>query len=155
LKQAFAAHFERLGMSLRRFEGPRTGRVEWPLPAITKTKDLEPLLDEWEAMPESERPTAIVVGADSIAVQLYAAMQKKGLQVGKDVSVLSFNHEKPLVLALHPSLTTIDIQAEAIGRRSVDQLRWRIEHPDDDLPSKLLIAPRIVVGESVADLNVS
>ena len=153
LKQAFANHADRLGMVLSRFEGPRLKKVVWPLPAITKTTDLDPLLDEWSCLSESERPTAIMVGADSIAVQLYAAMQKRGIQVGKDVSVLSFNHEKPLVLALHPSLTTIDIQAEAIGRRSVDQLRWRIEHPEDDLSCRILIAPRLVEGESVADLN--
>ncbi|MBT3480223.1 MAG: LacI family DNA-binding transcriptional regulator [Opitutales bacterium] len=153
LKQAFANHAERLGMHLSRFEGERLEKVVWPLPAITKTTDLEPLLDQWSAMSNEERPTAIMVGADSIAVQLYAAMQKRGLQVGKDVSVLSFNHEKPLMLALHPSLTTIDIQAEAIGKRSVDQLRWRIEHPEDSLSCRLLIAPRLVEGESVADLN--
>ncbi|MGK0236716.1 MAG: LacI family transcriptional regulator [Candidatus Pelagisphaera sp.] len=153
LKQAFANHAERLGMNLSRLEGPRLEKVVWPLPAITKTTDFEPLLDKWSAMPDAERPTSIMVGADSIAVQLYAAMKKRGLQVGKDISILSFNHEKPLMLALHPSLTTIDIQAEAIGKRAVDQLRWRIEHPEDTLSYRLLIAPRLVEGESVADLN--
>ena len=52
----------------------------------------------------------------------------------------------------HPSLTTIDVQAEAIGRRAVDQIRWRLDHPTDDIPTRILIEPKLVEGASVADL---
>lgn len=153
LKHAFLMQAQRRGMNLRFLEGKRSNTVRWPLPAITQPTDLIPLIDRWEAQPERERPTAIVVGADSIAVQLYTALQQRGLEVGKDVSVLSFNHEKPLVMGLDPSLTTIDIRAEAIGKRAMDQLRWRMDHVNDPLPTKILIAPRLIEGTSVANLN--
>ena len=153
LKHAFLMQAQRRGMTLQFLEGKRIESVRWPLPAITQPTDLIPLIDRWEAQPEAERPTAIVVGADSIAVQLYKALQQRGLEVGRDISVLSFNHEKPLVMGLDPSLTTIDIRAEAIGQRAMDQLRWRMDHPDDHLPTKVLVAPRLIEGTSVANLN--
>ncbi len=139
-------------MTVSEFEGRRNATVRWPLPAITRPTELHPLLDAWEALSPAERPTAILVGADSIAVQLYAALRARKLEVGRDLSVLSFNHEQPLVMSLDPVLTTIDIQAEAIGRRAVDQLRWRLAHPEDRLPTKILIQPRLVEGGSVATL---
>ncbi|MCB1123127.1 MAG: substrate-binding domain-containing protein, partial [Verrucomicrobiae bacterium] len=155
LKHAFAMQAQRRGMDLQFLEGKRSRTIQWPLPAITQPTDLVPLIDRWEALPEPDRPTAFVVGADSIAVQLYSALQQRGLQVGKDVSVLSFNHEKPLVIGLNPSLTTIDIRAESMGKRAVDQLRWRMDHLDDDTPTKVLIAPRLIEGTSVAILTPS
>jgi DNA-binding LacI/PurR family transcriptional regulator len=69
------------------------------------------------------------------------------------LSVLSFNHERPLVLGLNPALTTIDIRAETIGRRAVERLLWRIEHPEDDVATKIVVEPVLVEGASVATLN--
>lgn len=124
--------------------------MKWPLSAVTQPAEVLPLVERWQALPVTERPTAIIVGADSIAVQIYAALRQLGLKVGRDVSVLSFNHEKPLVMGLNPSLTTIDIHAEAIGRRAVQQLFWRIRNKTDDFPTKILVEPGLVEGDSVA-----
>lgn len=153
LKLSFTMHAQRLGMSVQPFEKPLTGPVRWPLPAITQPTELMPLLDRWIALPAETRPTAMLVTADSIAVQLYAALRQRGLQVGKDLSVLSFNHEKPLVGGLTPALTTIDIRAETIGRRAVERLLWRIDHPEDVIPTKIVVEPVLVEGGSVAALD--
>jgi DNA-binding LacI/PurR family transcriptional regulator len=153
LKMSFTMHAQRLGMTVQPFEGALGGVVRWPLPAITQPTDLMPLLDRWLAMSVETRPTAMLVPADSIAVQLYAALRQKGLQVGRDVSVLSFNHERPLVMGLAPALTTIDIRAETIGRRAVERLLWRIEHPEDVIPTKIVVEPVLVEGASVAMLE--
>lgn len=150
LKRAFSAHLQRLKMSLEYFERPLTGQVKWPLPAITRPTEVMPLLDVWERMSPEVRPTAIIVSADSIAVQVYAALRQKGLKVGRDLSILSFNHEKPLVMGLNPALTTLDIRAESIGRRAVEQLLWRIRNPDDSTATKILVEPQLVPGDSVA-----
>lgn len=150
LKRALSAHVQRLEMSLQYFEKTQTEPVKWPLPAVTSPAEVMPLVERWRALPESERPTAIIVGADSIAVQVYAALRQLEIQVGVDVSVLSFNHEKPLVMGLNPSLTTIDIRAEAIGRRAVQQLLWRIRNQGEDIPTKILVEPRLIEGSSVA-----
>jgi LacI family transcriptional regulator len=153
LKLSFTLHAQRLGLSVQAFENPLIEPIRWPLPAITDPAALLPLLDRWAALAPEVRPTAMVVSADSIAVQLYAALRRRGLQVGRDVSVLSFNHEKPLVAGLTPALTTIDIRAETIGRRAVERLLWRIDHPDDLVPTKILVAPVLVEGGSVARVD--
>jgi LacI family transcriptional regulator len=150
LKRALSAHVQRLGMSLQFFEKTQGEAVKWPLPAVTRPAEVMPLLERWEALPPAERPTAVVVGADSIAVQLYAALRQRGLRVGTDLSVLSFNHEKPLVMGLNPPLTTLDVRAEAIGRRAVQQLFWRIRNKADAIPTKILVEPTLVEGGSVA-----
>lgn len=153
LKRALAAHVQRLGMTLQYFEKTQSELVKWPLPAITRPEEVMPLLDRWHALPPAERPTAMIVNADSIAVQVYAALQQRKLRVGEDLSVLSFNHEKPLVMGLSPSLTTIDVRAEAIGRRAVQQLCWRIRNRSDTVPTKILVEPCLVEGGSVAVLK--
>jgi DNA-binding LacI/PurR family transcriptional regulator len=153
LKLSFTAHVQRLGLSVQAFENPLTEPIRWPLPAITDPAVLRPLLDRWAALAPGTRPTAMVVSADSIAVQLYAALRLRGMQVGREVSVLSCNHEKPLVAGLTPPLTTIDIRAETIGRRAVERLLWRIEHPEDAIPTKILVEPVLVEGGSVGTIN--
>jgi DNA-binding LacI/PurR family transcriptional regulator len=153
LKLCFTMHAQRLGIHVQPFENATTEPVRWPLPAISRPSDLMPLLDRWLALPDRGRPTAMLVSADSIAVQLYAAMSQRGLQVGRDLSVLSFNHEQPLVVGLNPPLTTIDIRAETIGRRAVERLLWGIDHPKDTVPTRVVVEPVLVEGRSVADLT--
>ncbi len=150
LKRALSAHVQRLGMNLQLFEKTAADTVKWPLPAITRPAEVMPLLERWEALPKAERPTAMIVVADSIAVQLYGALHQRGLKVGEDLSILSFNHEKPLVMGLNPRLTTLDVRAEAIGRRAVQQLFWRIRNKADGIPTKILVEPALVEGGSVA-----
>jgi LacI family transcriptional regulator len=153
LKLSFTMHAQRLGMTVQPFEKTLAGPVRWPLPAIMQPEDIMPLLGRWLEMPAEARPTAMLVPADSIAVQLYAALRQSGLQVAKDLSVLSFNHERPLVMGLSPALTTIDIRAETIGRRAVERLLWRIEHPEDLVPTKIVVEPVLVEGASVAQVE--
>ncbi len=153
LKLNFTMHAQRLGLSVQPFEKPLTDPVRWPLPAITQPTDLMPLLDRWAALAPGVRPTAMLVPADSIAVQLYAALRQRGLHVGRDLSILSFNHERPLVMGLAPALTTIDIRAETIGRRAVERLLWRIDHPEDLVPTKIVVEPILVEGGSVSTLH--
>lgn len=150
LKRALSAHAQRLKMDMQYFEKTQTEQVKWPLPAVTRPAEVMPLLERWKALPAATRPTAIIVSADSIAVQLYGAMRQLGLKVGVDLSILSFNHEKPLVMGLNPSLTTLDIRAEAIGRRAVQQLFWRIRNAAENIPTKILVEPSLVEGSSVA-----
>jgi DNA-binding LacI/PurR family transcriptional regulator len=149
LKRALSAHAQRLRLSLQYFERTQHEPVRWPLPAVTRPAEVLPLLERWKALAPDERPTAMIVSADSIAVQLYEAMRQLGLRVGADLSVLSFNHEKPLVMGLNPSLTTLDVQAEAIGRRAVQQLLWRMRQANESVTTKILVEPVLVEGASV------
>lgn len=97
-------------------------------------------------------PTAVFVPADGIAALVYRAFARRGLQIGKDLSLISCNNELPLLTGLYPEVTTIDIRAEQVGRQAVDQLLWRLTHPDSPLVS-VSVQPRLVAGMSVAQLT--
>lgn len=57
-----------------------------------------------------------------------------------------------LRVQLSPTLTSIDLRAEAIGHRAVDQLLWRLAHPNETHDIQILVEPTLHSGESVATL---
>ncbi len=149
LRNAFFASASRLGAEVTVLESPPPESMQWPLPAITQAANVAALVGRWAALPQVSRPTAIFVPADRTAVQLYSALTARGLRPGVDVSVISCNNERSLLMNLHPAVTTIDIHAEFIGRRAVDQLLWRIRNPHEPLPVQVLVEPTLVEGDSV------
>lgn len=54
----------------------------------------------------SERPTAVLAGADEMAVGVVHAVQDRGLKVPEDLEVISFDNTK-LTLMVRPQITTI------------------------------------------------
>ena len=90
--------------------------------------------------------------SDRTAVQLYTALARRGLEAGRDVSVISCNNERPILSDLRPAVTTINVHPEVVGQRAVDQLLWRIRHPQEDLTFRILVEPTLVVRDSVASL---
>ena len=152
LRQAFIQHTARLGAEQLVLEPPPPESLSWPLPAITQENTVRTLLERWLALPKSQRPTAFFVPSDRAAVQVYSVMAQLGLNIGKDLSLISCNNERSLLMNLHPTVTTIDVHAEAIGRHAVDQLLWRMANPQESRPIQVLIEPTLVEGESVAIL---
>jgi LacI family transcriptional regulator len=152
VKAAFNAAAARHDMSTTALEVDPPDAVVWPLPAITFQTNVDRLAKRWSTLPIKTRPTALFVPSDRTAVQLYSSLERLGLRVGTDVSVVSCNNEKPLIGNLHPELTTIDVHADFIGRRAVDQLLWRIKHPDEKLAVQIIVEPTLVERSSVATL---
>lgn len=140
----------RHGLAIQALESEASPSLAWPLPAITIQEKVSSLVERWAALPARTRPTALIVPSDRTTVQLYGALERRGLRVGRDVSVVSCNNERSLLEHLDPLPTTIDVHAEAIGRRAVEQLLWRIDHPDDPVAVQLLAEPALVEGGSVA-----
>lgn len=124
----------------------------WPLPATTHEENVRSLVDKWQRLSAASRPTALFTPSDRTAVQLYGALRERGVRIPQDVSVISCNNETSLVSGLNPQLTTVDVHAETVGRRAVEQLFWRIAHPDEPLTTQLLVEPRLVVRNSVKRL---
>lgn len=126
--------------------------TDWRLPLRT-VDDVE-LVDKLvgRLLNLQNKPTAVFAPADCIAAMVYRACARRGLQIGKDLSLISCNNELPLLTGLYPQVTTIDICAEQIGRQAVQQLIWRMSHRDSPNIS-VSIEPRLVEGMSVADLN--
>ncbi len=126
--------------------------ADWSLPL--KTVDDVELVDKLvgRLLKLRNKPTAVFTPADCIAAMVYRACARRGLQIGKDLSLISCNNELPLLTGLYPQVTTIDICAEQIGRQAVEQLIWRMNHRDSPNIS-VSVEPRLVEGMSVADLN--
>lgn len=152
VKRAFLSHGHEMRLEATLLETPPVADVPWPLPAITEPEKVEELTELWFNQPESKRATALFVPSDRTAVQLYSALERRGLRAGRDVSVISCNNESSLVNPLHPGLTSVDVHAEAIGRRAVDQLMWRIAHPEEEGDIQLLVEPTLCVRDSVKQL---
>ncbi len=74
------------------------------------------------------QPTGIFVGADIIAAGLHHALSAVGLKPGEDIEIVGTNNDAALLDHLHPRQASVDIHAEAVGRRGVEQLYWRLDH---------------------------
>jgi LacI family transcriptional regulator len=125
---------------------------DWKLPLlpVDAVEDVDGLVEQLLALPE--RPTGVFVPGDAVAAMVYRAFSKRNLQVGRDLSIVSCNHEQTLLTGLYPSLTTIDIHSQNIGRRAVDQLIWRLSHRDAPLDD-IGVEPVLLAGESVARID--
>jgi len=141
---AFEWHARRLGAQVGSYTLPSDPRL--PQGAERGEQAMTRLLRR--AMRSKRPPTAIFVPGDSMAVLLYRACATLGLAVGRDLAVLSCNHEPPLTAGLSPSLATVDVHAEHIGRRAVEQLCWRLSHREEPSTCELLVAPQLVPGAS-------
>ena len=79
----------------------------------------------------SPRPTGIFVADDMQVAMIQPTLQKHGVELGPGhVELISCNNEEPYLVGLAPKPAVIDIRVESIGARGVDQLLWRLEHPD-------------------------
>ncbi len=82
------------------------------------------------------RPTGIFCSCDQLTAALHPLLLARGVVPGRDLDIVSCNNEVILLQNLHPRPATVDIHAHAVGKRTVEQLLWRIEQPN---------APRSVI----------
>ncbi len=148
-EESFLWRARELGARARSVPAP-AGDWGLPLGVVERTDAIQAMLDRLLRGPA--RPSAVFVPADSIAAALYRALQERGLRPGADLAVVSCNHEPPILAGLFPSLSTVDIRAEQIGRRAVDQLAVRIANPGAP-PVDIGLEPALVEGASVPVLE--
>ncbi|MGD0390764.1 MAG: LacI family DNA-binding transcriptional regulator [Tepidisphaeraceae bacterium] len=76
------------------------------------------------------RPQGLFVAEDRHAPAVYSALAEAGVTLGNDgeVHLVSCNNEMPYLSRLRPAPATLDIRAESIGRRGVEQLIWRLKN---------------------------
>lgn len=152
MKKEFRCACEALGLDFMALEMASSRVATWPEPALTSADELQPLVDQWRALPAAERPTAMFVPADNIAIHLYAALEQAGFRIPDDVSIIACNYERALLSSFKPALTTMNVSASQIGAKSVAQLLGRLNHAGDKPEQTLLLEPVLVPGESVAKL---
>ncbi|MEM1330133.1 MAG: LacI family DNA-binding transcriptional regulator [Planctomycetota bacterium] len=88
-------------------------------------------------------PTGVFVPRDRLAVRLYRCLRDHGIEPGRDVEIVSCDNE-PILDALDPRPATIDVQAESIGECSVQQLVYRMQHPQRKARALITIEPVLI-----------
>ena len=98
-------------------------------------------------------PTAVVTFNDRVAVGLVDALERAGLRVPSDVSVVGYD-DSPLARLAHIDLTTVSQEPAALAAAVVGAAAARLDDPDTvsaaPPPVDVVIAPRLVVRTSSA-----
>lgn len=96
----------------------------------------------------SDRPTAVFVCNNMMALGLLRALTELGLNCPRDVAVASFD-DFPLAEAFQPRMTAVAQPAYSIGYRGAELLIARIEgRPAEPRPSRIRLATQLLVRES-------
>ncbi len=91
----------------------------------------------------AERPTALVVCGESMALQSVHELRRRGYRIPEDISLVTSELEE-ICCWLTPELTTINQDLDALAAKTVSVLLARIREPDlprEDirLPSSLIV----------------
>lgn len=83
------------------------------------------LLKAEELIHEGNLPSAIVVASDPLSIGVYRAFQTHQIEIGKDISIFSFD-DIEMAAYLTPSLSTVHIDSVEIGRVAIRLAKERI-----------------------------
>jgi LacI family transcriptional regulator len=95
-------------------------------------------------------PTALVCANDALAMGILTALDQLGIKVPEQCSVTGFDNIKDSML-VEPSLTTVNVAKEVLGKRAVETLLWRIDHLNEPL-GKTLLHGELIIRSSVSKL---
>ena len=93
------------------------------------------------------RPSAVFAANDCMAAGLLSAFRKADLDVPGDVTVVGFD-DIPIAEFLTPRLTTVHVDANALGRRAVSMLLTAVSDPHRAASRHEFLPVSIVVRQS-------
>ena len=93
-----------------------------------------------------DRPTAMLVSDDILAVVLEQFCGKLGLRVPKNLSIVSFNNSL-FSRTTSPQLTTVDVNPYQLGMEAASQTINHIENPNL-LATKIIVPHKLIPRES-------
>ena len=91
----------------------------------------------------TDRPTAVLVSDDILAVALEKGCMELGLSIPGDVSIISFNNSLLARLTV-PSLTSVDVNSCQLGTQAAAQMIEHVENPE-------LVATKIIVPHHLVE----
>lgn len=100
-----------------------------------------------ELLELSDRPTAVFVANDSLAIGCYKAVSERGLSIPEDISLVGYN-DIPAAKYLVPPLTTVHLHMNFMGEQAVNILSERIL-TGREICIQTLIPATLVIRESV------
>ncbi|HCS72287.1 MAG TPA: hypothetical protein DIW17_00230 [Clostridiales bacterium] len=98
----------------------------------------------------SKMPTAFVCHCDKAAFTLMQKLEKNGMKVPEQVSLISFDNTSICDLTT-PKLTSVDIDRKQLALYSLNQMIYRLTHPSSS-PHKLYLGSTLVERGSVRPL---
>lgn len=111
---------------------------------INRDRDLLIQKSLREFLARDKRPTGMFVTCDALTAKIYPILKALGIEIGRDLEIISCNNETSLLAGLEPRPISIDIQPETIGKKAVEQLRWRILHPDEESQITIEVSPKFI-----------
>ena len=111
-------------------------------------RGMQLLLDRFADRP-AERPTAVFVAADVMALGALRAAREAGLAVPGDLEVVGFDD---INSSAYVGLTTLQQPMYDMGTVAIETLMRRMAHPDLP-PSHTTFAPRLVVRETTGGVT--
>ena len=123
---------------------PFDGQLCVEVPSVPEEQDqaLEALFAR------EDRPTAVLVSDDILAVALEKTCIGLGLSIPGDVSILSFNNSL-LSRLTFPPLTSVDVNACQLGIEAAAQMISHVENPEL-VATKIIVPHHLVERESCA-----
>ena len=130
----------------RRYEGYRRAMENAGLPP--RLNDLDSgegedlgYLATKSILKSGEAMTALFAGDDAAAIGAYKAIHEMGLRIPDDISVIGFNDSE--AASLNPTLTSVRVFTEQIGRGMAGLAFERLSRPD--LPTEVITIPTQLV----------
>lgn len=93
-----------------------------------------------------QQPTAWFCVNDGYGFLVLSGLQMQGYKIPHDISVCSFDNGDLSRLAT-PKTTTVDVDLTLYGKRAVEQLLWRIDHPNEEV-QEILLNTHLIKRES-------
>ena len=100
---------------------------------------------------QKDRPTAILVSDDILAVSLERVCLENHLAIPEDLSIISFNNSLFARLT-SPQLTSIDIGAGQLGSEAASQIINHIENPNL-LATKIIVPHHLIERDSCCKIQ--
>lgn len=125
-------------------EPPAPSRADEPIAALTA--DAAAIVSAF--LERRDAVTGVICGNDLTAATLVSALQRAGISVPRDISVIGYD-DSEYAHTSNPPLTTIHQDATEIGRLSAELLLEQLAEPPKPR-RKLSVMPTLVARESTA-----
>lgn len=104
-----------------------------------------------ELLELKDKPTAVFVANDSIAIGCYKAINEEGLSIPHDISIIGYN-DISAARYLVPPLTTVRLHMEFMGEWAVELLEQRIT-TEREIGVRTMIPSELILRESVKNMK--
>lgn len=97
-------------------------------------------------------PTAVVAANDLTAIGAISEFQNAGLDIPRDISIVGFD-DIAFSSVTKPSLTTVNLSRNELGRRAVEMLSKILENPHEE-GAEVRIPTNLIIRQSTAPAKI-